>query len=354
MRRLVTSGRTRLALLTVVGAALLAAYVGTAAAHVDSSAAAAGNGASKAQWAKLVAQAKKEGSVTIYTSQNPITMQVLADNFKKTYGISVTVNRNIDSVLATQIGAEESSHKGIADMWVSASKPLVLGALKHGWVTSAVGPDLYAKTYDRGVFAKPGKAFVVGEALLGVAWNTQQFPQGIKDLPDALKAPSGRVGVIIPSAPSIVDWYLWVEQMYGKSFLTKLAALHPKKYSSALPMGAAVESGEIAVGTFVAPTVLDDQAKGAPVNWVLPKGKKAWNAPYYGMLLKQAPHPAAAQLLGDYMVTSAGQAAVMHRTGSVYKGAPTTFYVTPRQQNLLALTPEKVQAFQAEWNALFK
>jgi iron(III) transport system substrate-binding protein len=350
----VNSGRTRLTILLVIVAALLAAVASTASAHTYTAAATPGKPATKAQWAKLVAQAKKEGSVTIYSSQNPITLAVLADNFKKLYGVSVTINRNIDGTLATQVGAEESSHHAIADMWVSASKPLVLGSLKNGWVTDAVGPNLFAQTYDRSVFGKPGKAFVVGEAILGVAWNTQEFSGTVRDLTDVLRAPSGRIGVIIPSAPAIVDWYLWVQQTYGKSFLTKLAALHPKKYPSALPMGAAVESGEIAVGTFVAPTVLDDKAKGAPINWMLPKGKNAWNAPYYGMILKQAPHPAAAQLLADYMVTSAGQAAVMKYTGSVYKGAPTTYYVTPRQQNLKDLTPAKVAEFQAYWNNLFK
>jgi hypothetical protein len=33
---------------------------------------------------------------------------------------------------------------------------------------------------------------------------------------------------------------------------------------------------------------------------------------------------------------------------------PDTFYVEPRKQNLLELTPAKVTAFQAYWNGLFK
>jgi iron(III) transport system substrate-binding protein len=355
----VTSRHSRIRFLSVLVVALLALCASSATARQSgvarqASSTASGKPATKAQWKKLVAQAKKEGSVTLYTTQNPVLLADMAAKFKDTYGISVTINRNIDSVLATQVTAEEGSGKALADIWVCASKPLVLGALKNGWVVDAVGPDLYSKAYDRTIFAKPGKAFVVGEAILGMAWNTSQLSGGLKDLPDVLKAPSGRIGVIVPSAASIVDWYLWVEQTYGKGFLQKLAALKPKKYPSSLPMGAAVVSGELAVGTFVPPTVLDQKAQGAPVDFKLPKGEKTWNAPYYGMVLKQAPHPAAAQLLADYMITKEGQATSQRAAGTVRKDVSNAYYVTPRQQNLKDLTPQKVTEFQASWNDMFK
>jgi iron(III) transport system substrate-binding protein len=354
-----TRSQIRLLILSILVVALLAAFGSTASANHTTSAsagsvAATGKPATKAQWKKIVAQAKKEGSVTFYTTQNPALIADAAAKFKSRYGISVTVNRNIDSVLATQVTAEEGSNKPIADIWVGASKPLVLGALKNGWVVDGVGPDLYSKAYDRKVFAKPGKAFIVGEALLGMAWNTSQFQGKPNELTDVLKAPSGRIGVIIPSAPSIVDWYLWVEENYGKNFLTRLAALKPKKYSSSLPMGAAVVSGELAIGTFVPPTVLDDKAKGAPVDFKLPKGTKSWNAPYMAMILKQAPHPAAAQLFANYLVTKEGQELSQRLTGTVRKDVKNAYFVTPRQQNLKALAPSAVAAFQKSWNDLFK
>jgi iron(III) transport system substrate-binding protein len=354
-----TRSQIRLLILSILVVALLAAFGSTASANhtvaaSSKSATATGKPASKAAWKKIVAAAKKEGSVTIYTTQNPTLLADMAAKFKEKYGISVTINRNIDSVLATQVTAEEGSGKAIADIWVCASKPLVLGALKNGWVVDGVGPDLYSTAFNRSIFAKPGKAFVVGEAILGVAWNTSQFQGSVNDLPDALRAPSGRIGVIVPSAPSIVDWYLWVEETYGKSFLTRLAALKPKKYPSSLPMGAAVVSGELAVGTFVPPTVLDQKAQGAPVNFKLPKGSKTWNAPYYGMVLKQAPHKNAAQVLANYMITKEGQETSQRAAGTVRKDVKNAYYVTPRQQNLKALTPAKVAAYQAYWNDLFK
>jgi iron(III) transport system substrate-binding protein len=354
VRRNVTSRQSRIGVLAILVVGLLTA-VGSTAGAQRSQQAAAGKPATAAQWAKIVAQAKSEGSVTLYTPQNPALLADMAAKFKSKYGISVTINRQIDGVLATQVNAEEGSKKAIADIWVSAAKPLVLGSLKNGWVTDAVGPTLFSKAYSRPIFAKPGKAFVVGEAILGLAWNTQRFPAGLKDLPDLLNpALDGKLGVVIPSVASLVDWWDWVEATYGKAFVAKLAALHPKKYSSSLPMGAAVIAGEIAAGSFVPPTVLDDKAKGAPVGFTIPRGSKDWNAPYYAMILKQAPHPAAAQLLGDYMVSQEGQSTSQRLAGTVRKDVKNAFYVEPRQQKLLDLTPTKVQQYQAYWNGLFK
>jgi iron(III) transport system substrate-binding protein len=313
--------------------------------------------ATKKQWAKIVAQAKKEGSVTLYTSQNPLFLQDTVKAFKARYGITLTINRNVDGVLTQQVGAEESSGKVNADVVVIASLPTVLGFQKapNLWATNEVGPDLYKRAYNRKLFGGPGKANIVGEAILGIGWNTSLYPKTIKDLPDLLD-PSlkGKLGVVKPTSPSLVDWYLWVESRFGKAFLSKLAAQQPKVYTSSLPMTQAVASGEISVGSFVATSALDLKAQGAPINFVVPGGRlHGWNAPWWGMVLKKAPHPAAAQLLMDYLVTKEGQATSQQKLGVVLKGIPGTFYIKPRKQNLVALAPAKVTAFENYWASLF-
>lgn len=310
--------------------------------------------ASPRAWKALVAQAQKEGSVTLYSSQDPGGLGRMADAFKAKYGISVTWSRQIDSISALQINAEASTHNAKADVWVIASLPYVLGALKNGWTVPAVGPDLFAKGYDRKIFAGPGKAVIVGTAVQGIGWNTSYFPQGIKDYPDLLNArlAGGKIGVVSPSGPSLVDSYLMLEQHYGAGFLAKLGAQKPKIYPSTLPQQQALASGEIAASALVGAQVLDLKAQGAPVDFAIPKGG-AWNAPWWAMALKQAPHPAAAQLLIDFMATRAGQQALNRRYGAVLKNIPDTFYVLPRRQKLADLTPAKVTAFQESWNKLF-
>jgi iron(III) transport system substrate-binding protein len=347
---LITSRPRALALTLTVGLLALLAVAASGA-----SGAGAAGPASKAKWAEIVAAAKKEGSVTIYSPQAPTNLQAMAAKFKEKYGINVTINRNIDSVLLSQINAEIGSGKVQADLWVQASKNYVLGALGNGWAVDAVGPDLYTKAYDRSQLAKPGKSFIVGTAILAMAWNTQLYPKGLKDIPDLLDpALKGKIGIPQPTAASFVDWYLWLEETYGKNFLQRLAAQQPKIYLSSLPIMQAVASGEIAASPFVPGNALDLKKQGAPIEFKLANKGNNWNAPFWGIILKQAPHPNAAQVLADFLVTKEGQETSQHLSGTVIKGVPDAFYAPPRIQKLSNLTPKKIADFQARWNSLFK
>lgn len=350
MRSFVTS-RPHALVLTLTVAALAVLAVAASGASGASSA----GPASKTQWARIVAKAKKEGSVTIYSAQAPTNLQAMAAKFKEKYGINVTVNRQIDSVMLSQINTEIGSNKVVADVWVQASKNYVLGALKNRWALDAVGPHLYAKAYDRTKFAKPGKAFIVGTAVLAMAWNTQAYPKGLKDIPDLLDpALKGKIGIPQPTSASFVDWYLWVEETYGKNFLPRLAAQNPKIYLSSLPILQAITSGEIAASPFVPGQAVDLKKQGAPVEFKLANKGNNWNAPFWGLILKKAPHPNAAQLLADFLVTKDGQQTSQHLSGAVIRGVPEAFYVRARNQRLANLTPKKIADFQARWNSLFK
>jgi iron(III) transport system substrate-binding protein len=309
-----------------------------------------------AQWRNVIAKAKQEGSVAIYSSQHPVYLQDMANKFKERYGISVTINRQVDGVLATQITAEHSTGNAKADVWVSASKPQVLGSLKNGWVVDAKGPDFFLKRYDRSRFAKPGKAWAVGTAVLAIGWNSRAYPQGIKDYPGFLTQAlsNGKIGVPDPKvATAFIDFYIWLQEVYGQNYLSRLAALKPKIYISTLPMQQAMTSGEIAAAILSPATTRDLKADGAPVDFAIPP-KGAWNAPWFGMVLKQAPHPNAAQLLASYMVTPEGQRLVHKNYGSVLKGVPGTFWVPFRQQKLSNFTPAKVKTFNDNWDRLFR
>ena len=357
----------RRAVLLTISAALLA-VTGASASSVASSRTAAAaapartnavpHAATPKQWAKIVAAAKREGSVTLYTSQNPTYLAAAGKAFESKYGIKVTVNRNIDSVLTTQIASEEAAHKLNADVLVIASLSIVYGMQKaeNKWIADTVGPAFYAKTYNRQTFGGPQKANVVGTALLGIGWNTGLYPAGTRDYTALLNENlKGKIGVVAPGAPSIVDFYLWLEKNYGKPFIAKLAEQKPKIYASSLPMTQAVVSGEILSGDFIATSALDFKAQGAPIEFkIVSKNGSSWNAPWWGMAMKGSPHPNAAQLLLNYLITKEGQQLSQQHLGAVIKNVPGTFYIKPRKQVLKDLTPAKVQAYQTYWNGLFR
>ena len=279
----------------------------------------------------------------------------MATEFQQKYGIHVNVVRGIDGDLQAKVEAEKQTGHGIADMWVNASQSVIQAkATEGGWFVPATGPDFNAPAYNRAVSYHQGDFFEVGAAILTFGWNTQLYPKGLKDYTGLLDpALKGKIGVIKPTAASIVDFYLYLEQNYGADFVTKLAAQKPRIYPSSLPMGQALASGEISAGSFVQVQTAAKKT-GAPVDSGL--ANQAWGARFFGMLLKTAPHPAAAQLLADFMITPEGQAAVCQLASSVLPNIPGTVTDNSkvRKQDLSVLTPDKVSAYEAKWNAEFK
>jgi iron(III) transport system substrate-binding protein len=201
-----------------------------------------------------------------------------------------------------------------------------------------------------------GTQFVSTAAVFGYAWNTDRYSNGMKGYADALDPAlaGGKVGVIdVHTSTVLVDFYQYLEAQMGPDYLTKLAAQKPKIYPSGLPMAQALTSGEIAATVYAGPLV-DEKAKGAPVDYGLPD--KVWGARFNTVILKAAPHPNAAQVLADFMITKEGQEALARKSASVLPnitGAVTTVDKVAKQ-DLTKLTPDVVAAYQAKWDAMFK
>jgi iron(III) transport system substrate-binding protein len=309
-----------------------------------------------AAWTATLEAAKKEGKVTIYSSQGLDQLNDLKAKFEKAYpGITVEVVRGIDSDLQPKVEAEKTTGKGIADVFVNASQPWVVDHSKQGYYTPVSGPAFNEKIYDKATRIPEGTYWEVGAAILTFGWNKSLYPKGIKDYSDLLASDlgGGKIGVINPAAQSIVDFYMYLEENFGTDFVTKLAAQKPRIYPSSLPMGQAVVSGEIAVGSFVQP-LIDEKANGAPVEWAL-SPKSSWGARFWGQVLASAPHPNAAQVLANYMVTAEGQGAVQRKAASVLPDITGTLTSTNsvRRQDLTKLTPESVKSFQDKFKSLF-
>jgi iron(III) transport system substrate-binding protein len=105
----------RRAVFVLVALALLGVSVAAATASQGASSGIAAKAPAK-KWKQIVAAAKKEGKVVLYTAQNPVLLANMANDFKKKYGISVTINRNIDNLLASQIDNEFKSNNHTADV----------------------------------------------------------------------------------------------------------------------------------------------------------------------------------------------------------------------------------------------
>ena len=189
--------------------------------------------------------------------------------------------------------------------------------------------------YDAEQYVHEGNIFEVGAAMLTFAWNTDLVPDGLTDYPDLLdpSLAGGKIGVPDPAiGPALVDFYLWLEEKFGEDYVPTLAAQEPRIYPSSLPIGEALQSGEIYAGAFAAPVQLVPAPGGRGARRLRDlRGRRRLGRP----LLRRASRrpsdsPNAAALLADFMVTAEGQELVQGASGSVLPDIPGTLITNDR------------------------
>ena len=204
--------------------------------------------------------------------------------------------------------------------------------------------------------SEDGTFFTSSAAVLTFGWNTDQYPAGLTDYTDLLdpELAGGRIGVIEPAAPSIVDFWLYLEENYGEDFVTQLAAQEPKIYPSSLPMAQALTSGEISAASFVG-VLGDEKEQGAPVESGL--ADEVWGARFNTAILRQRPPPErrpGAGQLHHHPARPGGASPARRRPCCPTSTGAVTTVDKVRVQDLDVLTPEFVAEYQAKWNGLFK
>ena len=309
-----------------------------------------------AEWDAIVAAAEQEGQVTLYSSQGVDQLNAFEAAFEAEYpAIDLTQVRMTDNDSTARVDVEHTTGL-MADAWVINSQATMQAkADEGGWFVEPAGQSFEAEDY-LDEYSHDGGYFEVGAAVLTFAWNTDAVAGGLADYEDLLdpELAGGRIATIDASvSPAAVDFYLFLEENYGREFVEALAAQDPRLYPSALPIGEALGSGEVAAAAFALPPIAA-QAAGAPVDFAI--ADQAWGTRFFGSILDGGPHPNAAQVLMDFMVSPAGQEAVQAGQGSVLPDIPGTLTTNDRirVQDLAALTPERVAEYLQDWDALFR
>jgi len=302
----------------------------------------------------IVDKAKQEGSATIYSSQGPDQLNDLAKRFQAKYGIRLDVLRDVDANIEAKLNVEHDSKKGVADVAVLSDTGFVTTKGQAGYFTQPTGPDFNNPAYDKAKNVNPAGSFVTTAAVFALGWNTSAVPGGMKSYADLLDPKlKGKVGVPDPAvSPSIVDFYMYLQEQQGQDFVAKLAAQRPQIFPSVLTEGQNLTSGQISAGTAVQ-ALVDEKANGAPVDFVVPS--PAWGARFWASVTAVAPHPNAALVLADYLLTQDGQEAMSRKAGSALpniKGAVTDVSKI-RVPDPAKLTPDAVANFRAEFKKLF-
>ncbi|AFR51023.1 ABC transporter substrate-binding protein [Gordonia sp. KTR9] len=341
--------RVRTAVATVVAAALVVAIAACGSSPASS-------GPVDGDWAEVVAAAEAEGSVFLYSTQHPDNLARLKTAFEDEYpGITLEFVRGTDVEINPRVETENRTGKGTADVHMTSDPAWITTAAESGrYSTPIVGPAFDTAGYERDRSVLDDRLFLVSAAVFALGWNTSALPGGLQTPGDLLtESLRGKIGVVNPAGfAAVVDEYRFFDENWSPDFNRRLAALRPRVYPSALGVAQALNSGEIAATPMVQPLVRE-QGAGAPVGWVLPQ--PAWGTPWYSHVLTSAPHPNAAQVLADFLVTEKGQTALSAGYGSALPDIPGA---VARAQDIplpdtSTLTADSVSRFQQEWRERF-
>ena len=196
--------------------------------------------------------------------------------------------------------------------------------------------------------------FEPSAVVFGYGWNTNDVPDGLVRHDRCARSRVRRAR----SASSSPRWRpsstsgSTSRSSTARTSSTQLAELNPRIYPGAGPLREALASGEISVSTYNSP-MPDLEAQGAPVAWTIPE--TAWGARFYGGIVDTSPHPNAAQVLTNFMVTRPGQESlVFNETVAVLPDIPETGAEIADVRGAPKYTPEEITEYQEYWRGLFQ
>jgi iron(III) transport system substrate-binding protein len=301
--------------------------------------------------AKLIAGAKKEGSVTVYCSMTPETLTAVTSAFEKKYGIKVNLWRGTAGDILQRLGTEARGGRYTVDVVEGAAAdtaPLARTGLLQE-VDSPIFADLAPGSVER------GRPWVRSRLSIFVAaYNTNavklgQMPKTYDDL--LTMKWNGSIGIEAGDA----NWLMSLSDALGEARAVKLLrdiaarrGFNPRIGHTL--MANLIASGEVPFAiTIYTEAVGRLKRSGAPIEML-------YLSPVIAMdncagVLKRAPHPYAAVLFLDHLLSD-GQ---KYMAGDFY---PVTNRKYQRTDNdgvqLSMLNLPKYLDENAKWNRLYK
>jgi iron(III) transport system substrate-binding protein len=255
---------------------------------------------------KLVEAAKKEGEVVYYTTMTLDQSKSVADRFEKKYGIRVTLFRTGGGPLLNKIFTESRGGRHEWDVVVGRGE-MVLPLTQRKLVASYVSPE--TKMIDSPLVDKEGfwSAYYVNSYVLG--WNTKLVKR--EDVPktyDALLNPRWKGGQISLDTEAY-GMFEGLKGAWGKektlAYFKRLAALDPVLKRGNTERVQLAVAGEYPLIIAYNQTVQRMTSRGAPMDWLPLEPAVTQVNP--AMIGAKAPHPNAARLFFDFLMSKEGQ-----------------------------------------------
>ncbi len=309
-----------------------------------------------------LAAAKKEGEVVWYTTQilDPLVLR-LQDSFRRDYGIEIKPVRSNSTEIALRVLAEGKAGRMQADVYdgTTTGEALKREGLAMKWLPD-VARDLPADYVD-----PQGYWVATNYYLITAAHNTDLLPPG--------KEPRSWNDLLNPALKGQIVWGNTVSISAGAGFIglvlkelgedkgmAYLRKLSAQKIAGVQAAARVVLdqtiAGEYAVALQIFPEHANGSAgKGAPIKWIPMQPAMSAVVSTTG-ITQGAPHPNAAKLLLEYLVSPAGQA--IYRDAFYSPANPAVLPIDPDfrpgAHRTVFLTPAEAMDALPRWMQVFK
>ena len=294
--------------------------------------------------------AQREGSFVWYTTLT-VHKELLKVFESKYKGVTVKPYRTTGVAVATRIIQEAQAKRYIADAIEAPSSTLML-IRENNLFMPYDSPYLASYPESAKDNATQGLVFTTfyRESYTGVVYNTKLVRES--EVPrkfDDLLRPSLKGKMGIASAESALRGIGAMVTTKGEGFLKNLALQNIKQYTmGALGLTDLITSGELPlmITGFKSNAELA-ASKGAPVAWV-PQELVATNAGG-AAVLANAPHPHAALLFVDFLISPEGQKTMSDQFGY---GSPSKDYGFKKWYPEHGLTYRQYEEITQKWQKL--
>ena len=255
---------------------------------------------------RLIAGAKKEGSLVLYTSLATTESVPLTQAFEKKYGIKVELWRAVSEKVVQRAVTEARGRRHAVDV-VETNGPELEMLAREKLLSRFESPYIA----DLPPAAVPAHRLWVSDRLnfFVVAYNTgkvrrDELPKTYEGFLDPKW--KGRIGLEATDA----EWLATIVKLWGEAkgmdFFRKLAAMKPDVRKGHVLLSELIAVGEVPVGLTVYNANAESmKRRGGPIDWAPVEPVVA--RPQAIAVFRNAPHPHAALLFTDFVLSPEGQ-----------------------------------------------